>query len=78
MSGRECGLTWQKWTARKAYYLNEYLRTGEEATLKQVFRSWERETAQWANKDFFSKLQKLQQWNSNAAEKPADAVFGTG
>ncbi len=48
----------------KAYYLNEYLRTGEKATLKLVFRSWDREAAQWANKDFFSKLQRLQQWNA--------------
>ena len=35
----------------KAYYLNEYLRTGDEATLDLVFRSWVAETAQWANQD---------------------------
>lgn len=47
----------------KAYYLNEYLRAGEETTLDLVFRSWESGTAQWANREFRSKLQQLRAWN---------------
>ncbi|MFC6222509.1 erythromycin esterase family protein [Hymenobacter artigasi] len=47
----------------KAYYLNEYLRTGDEATLDLVFRSWLAETSQWANQDFRAKLQRIRAWN---------------
>ena len=47
----------------KAYYLNEYLRTGDEATLDLVFRSWIAETAQWANKDLRAKFQQIRAWN---------------
>ena len=47
----------------KAYYLNEYLRTGNEKTLNLVFRSWQAETSQWANRDFRAKLQHIRVWN---------------
>ena len=47
----------------KAYYLNEYLRTGDESTLDLVFRSWLAETSQWANQDFRAKLQRIRAWN---------------
>ena len=47
----------------KAYYLNEYLRTGDETTLDLVFRSWQAETSQWANRDFRAKLQRIRAWN---------------
>ena len=47
----------------KAYYLNEYLRTGAEITLDLVFRSWDAGTAQWANKDLRGKYQQLRTWN---------------
>ncbi|MBU6120082.1 erythromycin esterase family protein [Hymenobacter siberiensis] len=47
----------------KAYYLNEYLRTGNEATLDLIFRSWLAETSQWANQDFRAKLRRIRAWN---------------
>ena len=33
----------------KAYYLNEYLRTEQDSTLRLVFRSWVASQAQWGN-----------------------------
>ena len=47
----------------KAYYLNEYLRTGQDSTLRRVFRSWVASTAQWGNQDFFSKIQRIRALN---------------
>ena len=49
--------------ATKAHYLNQYLQTGDEKTLMKVFRSWIDEKAQWANKDFFRKVQKIRALN---------------
>ncbi|MCK8494289.1 erythromycin esterase family protein [Spirosoma sp. RP8] len=49
--------------ATKAHYMNDYLKTGDDATLKKVFRSWVQQTAQWANKDFFRKIQKIRALN---------------
>ena len=46
----------------KAYHLNEYLRTGDEAALDLVFRSWIAGTAQWANKDLRAKFQQIRAW----------------
>ncbi|TFZ65607.1 hypothetical protein E4631_15405 [Hymenobacter sp. UV11] len=47
----------------KAYYLNEYLRTGDEATLARVFASWVREQAQWGNADFVAKIRRIRGLN---------------
>lgn len=47
----------------KAYYLNEYLRTGDEATLNRVFASWVREQAQWGNADFRAKVVRIRGLN---------------
>lgn len=47
----------------KAYYLNEYLRTGAETTLDLVFRSWAAGTAQWANQELRGKYQQIRVWN---------------
>jgi hypothetical protein len=43
----------------KAWMLNNYLRTGDEQLLKQVFSSWLANTAQWANKSNFQKFKNL-------------------
>lgn len=53
----------------KAYYLNEYLRTGDEAALDLVFRSWIAETAQWANKDLRAKFQQIRAWNQTLPQR---------
>lgn len=47
----------------KAYYLNEYLRTGNDSTLQLVFRSWLRDESQWANQDLLGKFRKLRALN---------------
>ena len=47
----------------KAYYLNEYLRTGDAATLDRVFASWVAGQAQWANADFVVKIQRIRALN---------------
>lgn len=47
----------------KAYFLNQYLQTGNDSTLMRVFRSWIKETAQWANRDFFRKIQRIRTLN---------------
>ncbi|WP_162910486.1 erythromycin esterase family protein [Hymenobacter oligotrophus] len=49
----------------KAYYLNEYLRTGDEAQLKRVFRSWVQQHQQWGNRDFYQKVQRIRQLNQS-------------
>ncbi|MDQ2770603.1 MAG: erythromycin esterase family protein [Bacteroidota bacterium] len=47
----------------KAYYLNEYLRTGQDSTLRLVFRSWLAERAQWGNQEFYQKIQRIRALN---------------
>ena len=49
--------------ATKAYYMNQYLKTGDDATLRKVFRSWVENKAQWANNDFFRKIQRIRALN---------------
>ncbi|NVO83748.1 erythromycin esterase family protein [Hymenobacter terrestris] len=47
----------------KAYFLNEYLRTGHDGTLRLVFRSWVAGTEQWGNADLYRKFQRIREWN---------------
>lgn len=47
----------------KAYYLNEYLRTGQDCSLQLVFRSWVAGHAQWANQEFYQKIQRIRALN---------------
>jgi erythromycin esterase-like protein len=47
----------------KAYYLNDYLRTGDEETLGRVFVSWVRTQAQWGNADFVEKIRRIRHLN---------------
>ncbi len=47
----------------QAYFLNQYLKTGDDSTLMRVFRQWIRETAQWANRDFYRKIQRIRALN---------------
>ncbi|GAA4044511.1 hypothetical protein GCM10022409_33220 [Hymenobacter glaciei] len=49
--------------APKAYYLNEYLRTGQDSTLRRVFRSWVAGRAQWGNQEFYQKIQRIRALN---------------
>ncbi|MBO0930318.1 CPBP family glutamic-type intramembrane protease [Fibrella aquatilis] len=47
----------------KAYYLNQYLQTGNDSTLRLVFRSWVANQAQWGNRDFYRKIQAIRAYN---------------
>ncbi|AMJ67080.1 erythromycin esterase family protein [Hymenobacter sp. PAMC 26628] len=47
----------------KAYYLNEYLRTGQDSTLRLVFRGWVADRSQWANQEFYQKIQRIRALN---------------
>lgn len=49
----------------QAYYLNQFLKTGDDATLMKVFRVWVDAKAQWANKDFIRKIQKIRALNQS-------------
>ncbi|WBA40550.1 erythromycin esterase family protein [Hymenobacter canadensis] len=60
----------------KAYFLNEYLRTGQEATLDLVFRSWQAEGSQWANTALRAKFQRLRSWNQTLPAKRRIRVLG--
>ncbi|MCB2407095.1 hypothetical protein [Hymenobacter lucidus] len=53
----------------KAYYLNYYLRNGNDSTLRLVFRSWVKAESQWANKDLFDKFRKLRALNLTLPEE---------
>ncbi len=47
----------------QAYYLNDYLRTGDEAILDRVFAHWVTEQAQWGNADFQAKIRRIRALN---------------
>jgi hypothetical protein len=47
----------------QAHYLNQYLRTGDEATLNQVFAGWLRAQAVWGNADFAEKVRQIRHLN---------------
>jgi hypothetical protein len=47
----------------QAYYLNEYLRTGDDAPLDRVFAGWVRQSAQWGNADFRAKIVRIRALN---------------
>jgi len=44
--------------------INEYLRTGNETILKNVFRYWVMINAQWGNYDFYNKIVKIRALNN--------------
>ncbi|RSK35219.1 erythromycin esterase family protein [Hymenobacter metallilatus] len=60
----------------KAYFLNEYLRTGKEATLDLIFRSWQADGSQWANTAMRAKFQRLRSWNQTLPAKRRVRVLG--
>ncbi|GAB3807554.1 hypothetical protein GCM10028819_44650 [Spirosoma humi] len=49
--------------ASQAYYLNQYLATGNQATLTKVFRLWVVQQAQWANKEYRHKIEAIRDLN---------------
>lgn len=47
----------------QAHFLNEYLRTGNEALLSYAFQFWVQQNAQWGNQNFYDKLRKIRAFN---------------
>jgi hypothetical protein len=47
----------------KAYFLNQYLQTGNEKLIDTVFADWNAQNAQWANIDFQQKIRNIRQLN---------------
>jgi len=60
----------------KAWMLNNYLADGNEVWLKQVFRSWQQDTAQWANKEYYEKFTELRHWQQKLPEHKKIRVIG--
>jgi hypothetical protein len=60
----------------QAYYLNEYLRTGDEAPLDRVFAGWVGQPAQWGNADFRAKIIRIRALNQTL--RPARRIRFVG
>jgi hypothetical protein len=43
--------------------INEYLKTGDEMFLRNVFRTWVKRHSQWGNSDFYDKIIKIRELN---------------
>lgn len=60
----------------QAYYLNQYLATGDESILKQVYQYWYDQKAQWGCKAGFEKWQKMYAYNKTLASSKKIVVLG--
>lgn len=49
--------------ASQAYYLNQFLAMGHQATLTRVFRIWVEQQAQWANQEYRHKIEAIRALN---------------
>ncbi len=45
--------------ATKAWMLNQYMKDGNSNWLNKVFASWVKENAQWANKEYYQKYERM-------------------
>lgn len=62
--------------ASQAYYLNQYLRTGEELLLKEIYQYWYNQKAQWGCKAGFKKWQKMFAYNETLPAGKKIMVLG--
>ncbi|MBC3540690.1 hypothetical protein ACFSC6_12440 [Rufibacter sediminis] len=60
----------------QAYFLNEYLRTGDERHLQTVFQVWAKQNAQWGNQNFYDKLKKIRALNQTLPEARRISILG--
>ena len=60
----------------KAWLLNKYLSTGDESLLHNIFKSRERDTAQWANLPYFNKFKKLYEYQRQLPANKKIVVVG--
>jgi hypothetical protein len=54
--------------ADQAMAFNNYLETGDDAPLRSVFDRWADQSAQWANQEFFEKLERIRVLNSGLSD----------
>lgn len=47
----------------KAYFLNQYLETGDEKLIDDVFEDWSAQNSQWGNKDLQHKVRRIRLYN---------------
>ncbi|WP_210462229.1 TraB/GumN family protein [Rufibacter roseolus] len=60
----------------QAYFLNQYLRTGEERHLQTVFQFWAKQNAQWGNQNFYDKIKKIRALNGTLPEAQRIQILG--
>ncbi|MCX2449753.1 hypothetical protein OQX61_00600 [Pedobacter sp. PLR] len=60
----------------KAYFLNQYLETGNEKLIDDVFDDWVKQDIQWGNKDFQNKIRKIRLYNQQL--KPNQRIYFEG
>jgi hypothetical protein len=53
----------------QALKINEYLSSGNEETLKTVFRPWVKKHTQWGNADFYEKIKKIRDLNNTLPKR---------
>ncbi|KAA3440595.1 TraB/GumN family protein [Rufibacter hautae] len=60
----------------QAYFLNQYLRTGEVRHLQTVFQFWAKQNAQWGNQNFYDKIKKIRTLNQTLPEANRIQILG--
>ncbi|MEO6820810.1 MAG: hypothetical protein ABI266_03760 [Ginsengibacter sp.] len=60
----------------QAYYLNQYLNTGDESLLKRIYQYWYKIEAQWGCKAGFAKWQKMYSYNKTLPAGKKIIVLG--
>lgn len=60
----------------QAYFLNQYLTTGDEKLLDYVFQTWVNYNAQWANKESYTKLQRIYSYNQTLPAAKRITIVG--
>ena len=60
----------------KAWMLNNYLKDGDEQWLRNVFKSWQEEAAQWASRSNWQKYQQLREFYQTVPRKQKFEIVG--
>ncbi|MBB2148285.1 hypothetical protein [Pedobacter gandavensis] len=60
----------------KAYLLNQYLQTGDEQLIDEVFEDWVAQNSQWGNLDFKNKIRRIRVYNQGL--KPKQRIYFEG
>ena len=60
----------------KAWMINNYLQSGNTQWLDKVFSSWKKDTAQWANREYYNKFMLLYQYQRSLPPGKKVTVLG--